>query len=115
MKVINANKKHGLPGDETLFTLRDPEQLYTHDEIVAILEKANAAGFSLEKNSPLEKLTIAEVDLLVNRKRKIIGKKEVANLRKAIAVLGKARLRDTYADRMLRVDLYRALASVSGE
>lgn len=47
------------------FILRDPDHLYTHSEICDLLERAEELGFSLEKGSELEGLTIAELDRLV--------------------------------------------------
>jgi hypothetical protein len=67
--MIDKLKTRGTVDDETLFVLRDPEELYSHSDICDLLEKAEALGFSLEKGSELEKLTVREVDVLVNRKQ----------------------------------------------
>jgi hypothetical protein len=66
---INRLKTVGACSDETLFVLRDPEQFYTHSEVCDLLEKAGNMGFSLEKGSELEKLTVRELDVLVNRRQ----------------------------------------------
>ena len=66
---IDKLKTHGQPDDETLFVLRDPEQTYTHSEICDLLEKAEQLGFPLDRGTLLEKLTIRELDVLVNRKQ----------------------------------------------
>ena len=65
---IDHLKTKGTPQDETLFILRDPDQTYTHSEICDLLEKAESMGFSLEKGTDLEKLTVRELGILVNRK-----------------------------------------------
>lgn len=66
---INKLKTKSVPGDgPTLFTLRDPGQLYTHSEVCDLLEKAEQMGFSLEAGSELEGLTVRELEILVNRK-----------------------------------------------
>lgn len=65
--MIDRLKTRGTDADETLFILRNPDQLYTHSEICDLLEKAEALGFSLEKGTELERLTVRELDILVNR------------------------------------------------
>ena len=65
---IDKLKTKGHPEDETLFFLRDPEQLYLHSEICDLLEKAESLGFDLE-GTELNGLTISELDVLVNRKQ----------------------------------------------
>lgn len=65
---IDRLKTSGDPDDETLFVLHDPEHLYTHAEVCDLLEKAEALGFSLDRGSELEGLTIRQLDILVNRK-----------------------------------------------
>jgi hypothetical protein len=62
-------KTHGRKDDETLFLLRDPDQLYTHSEIVALLQRAEDLGFPMEKGSYLNNMTIRELDRLVNLKQ----------------------------------------------
>ena len=47
--------------------IRDPEQTYTDSEICDLLEEAERLGFSLDKGSELEHLTIRELDVLVHR------------------------------------------------
>lgn len=42
------------------------KEIYTLEEIVRLLEKAEALGFDLESGSPIEKLTIHDLDILVN-------------------------------------------------
>ena len=65
--MIDRLKTRGTDADETPFILRNPDQLYTHSEICDLLEKAEALGFSLEKGTELERLTVRELDILVNR------------------------------------------------
>jgi len=67
--MIDKLKTKGTPSDETLFILRDPEELYTHSDIVDLLQKAEDLGFPLEAGTYLEKLTVRELDVLVNRKQ----------------------------------------------
>lgn len=64
---IDKFKTRGTPQDETLFVLRDPQHLYSHSEVCDLLEKAEALGFSLERGTELEKLTVRELDILVHR------------------------------------------------
>lgn len=64
-KYIDELKEHG-DGDAQ-FVLRDPEHLYSHSEVCALLERAAELGFSLDKGSELEKLTVRELDVLVHR------------------------------------------------
>jgi hypothetical protein len=45
-----------------------PDYMYQDSEIAQLLERAQEMGFSLEAGSDLEKLTIRELDVLVNRK-----------------------------------------------
>lgn len=66
---IDRFKTKGERGDETLFVLRDPEQTYTHSEVCDLLQKAEGLGFSLERGSELEKLTVRELDILVHRRQ----------------------------------------------
>lgn len=66
---INRLKTHGDDGDDTLWVLRDPDDLYEHEEICDLLEKAEKLGFSLERGTELEKLTVRELDVLVNRRQ----------------------------------------------
>lgn len=47
----------------------EDERLYSDDELVAMLEKAEAMGLNLEKGSDLEKLTIGELERLVSGPR----------------------------------------------
>ncbi len=44
------------------------DRIYTEEEIVDILEKASQLGLSLDPGSDLEKLTVAELERLVNYK-----------------------------------------------
>lgn len=62
---IDKLKTHG-PGED-LFILRDPDQTYTHSDVCDLLEKAERLGFSLDKGTILEKLTVRELSVLVNR------------------------------------------------
>jgi hypothetical protein len=66
---IDKLKTKGTPADETLFILRDPQGLYSHSDICDLLEKAETLGFSLEAGTELEKLTVRELDILVNRRQ----------------------------------------------
>jgi hypothetical protein len=43
-------------------------RIYHWNEIIALLERADNLGLYLGINSPLEKLTLEEVDLLLNGK-----------------------------------------------
>lgn len=62
---IDRFKTKGTDEDETLFILRDPDHLYTHGEVCDLLERAQKLGFSLDKGSELEHLTVAELHRLV--------------------------------------------------
>jgi hypothetical protein len=62
---VDKLKTVGNPEDETLFVLRDPEHLYTHSDVCELLEKAEAMGFSLEKGSELENLTVGDLERIV--------------------------------------------------
>ena len=66
---VNKLKTHGHPDDETLFIIRDPDHIYTHSEIRDLLEEAEKLGFSLERGTELEQLTIRELDVLVHRRQ----------------------------------------------
>jgi hypothetical protein len=44
----------------------DRERIFSDEEICDLLERAQALGFSLDKGSELEQLTLAEVERLVN-------------------------------------------------
>jgi hypothetical protein len=52
--------------DETLFILKDPEDLYTVERIQSILRMAETQGHPLEKGSYLEKMTIRQIDDMVH-------------------------------------------------
>ena len=56
-------------GGVTQFVLRDPEELYSNSEVCDLLEAAEKLGFSLGAGSELEKLTVRELDVLVNRRQ----------------------------------------------
>jgi hypothetical protein len=45
------------------------ERLYTESEICDLLEMAEALGLNLDKGSPLEKMTIEDLERLLNVKR----------------------------------------------
>ncbi len=66
---IDKLKTCGTDADKTMFVLRDPEQTYTHSEVCDLLEKAESAGFSLEAGTILERMTVRELDVLVNRRQ----------------------------------------------
>ena len=40
---------------------------YSDEELLVILEKADRLGLPLQKGSPIEQLTISELELLVSR------------------------------------------------
>ena len=46
-----------------------PDHIYTESEFVELLEKARELGFSLDAGSELEKLTVGELDVLVNQRQ----------------------------------------------
>ena len=48
--------------------MNDPDHLYTLSEIIDLLAKARDLGFSLERSSYLENLTIRELEVLINRR-----------------------------------------------
>ena len=54
--------------DDYEFLLPDPEHLYSCEEVADLLDKAEALGFSLEKGSELENMTVAELERLVTWK-----------------------------------------------
>jgi hypothetical protein len=64
---IDRFKTKGDQDDDIIFVLRDPDELYDHSDVCDLLEKAEALGFSLERGTELEKLTVRELDILVNR------------------------------------------------
>lgn len=64
---VDPLKTKGTDSDETLFILRDPDHLYTHSEVVDLLQKAEDLGFDLEAGCQLEQLTVRDLDILVNR------------------------------------------------
>lgn len=53
-------------GAETLWVARDPSRLYRTEEVCDLLEQAAGRGISLDKGSPLEHLTIGELDAMLN-------------------------------------------------
>ena len=62
-------KTHGNPEDETLFILRDPDNFYTHSDVVELMEKAEAQGYSICRGSELDQMTVRQLDELVHRKQ----------------------------------------------
>ena len=66
--MISVHKaKPGQPlGDTTLHLRPDSERTYTDDEVCCLLEMASDLGFSLEEDSPLDNLTVGELDRLVH-------------------------------------------------
>lgn len=56
------------PGEigEVMYPLRDPVRMYNIDQVVAMLQKAEAAGLDLSKGCDLERLTLGQIDALVN-------------------------------------------------
>ena len=69
MNKIDKLKTRGTAHDETLFILRDPDQTYTHSEVCDLLEGAELMGFSLERGTELERLTVRELDVLIHRRQ----------------------------------------------
>ena len=51
--------------DDVLFYLRDPEYLYEPEQVMELLEEAQSLGFSLERGSELENMTVRELERLV--------------------------------------------------
>ena len=49
---------------DVIFFIRDPESLYSCAQIVAILKRAEAQGYPLERGSYLENMTIRQLDRL---------------------------------------------------
>jgi hypothetical protein len=47
-------------------SVEDRDRFFSDAEIFDLLEKAEAAGFNLEKGSDLEQLSLGELDRLVN-------------------------------------------------
>jgi len=45
------------------------EREYSTDEIVDLLTKAQKLGFSLDKGSEIERLTVAQLDQIVNTRQ----------------------------------------------
>jgi len=45
------------------------ERLYSEEEVIELLEKAEAIGLNLDAGSPLEKMTVADLDRLINVKQ----------------------------------------------
>lgn len=45
------------------------ERLYSADELADLLERAETAGLSLEANSPLENMTIEELEAILRWKQ----------------------------------------------
>jgi hypothetical protein len=56
---------------ETLFVVKNPLQMYSEEEFCQLLEQARARGLSLEKGSPLEQLTVGELDQMLNGRTKL--------------------------------------------
>lgn len=56
------------PG-EVLFVLHDPDQVYTHSEVVDLLDRAESLGFSLDTGGELDGISVHDLDVLVNRKQ----------------------------------------------
>jgi hypothetical protein len=55
-------------GGDLCFAIRDPDCLYTYDQVVQILQKAQDMDFPLDAGSYLEDMTIKQLDDLVNGK-----------------------------------------------
>jgi hypothetical protein len=51
---------------ETLFVIKDPTRIYSLDKVYGLLEEAQRRGMDLGANSPLEKLTVGELDAMLN-------------------------------------------------
>lgn len=65
---MTVNRGVAPEDSEIIYTLRDPEKLYSRDQVCDLLEKAEALGIPLDKGTILEDLTIAQLDELVNRR-----------------------------------------------
>lgn len=52
---------------EDIFVLKDPSHEYTYSEVCDLLNRAKLLGFSLERGSELEGMTIRELEVLVTR------------------------------------------------
>jgi hypothetical protein len=63
----------GKPGDTlfcaTILLVRAPDDLMTMLEIIEILEKAQALDLDMEAGSDLEKMTLRELESLVNNRQ----------------------------------------------
>jgi hypothetical protein len=51
--------------DGTL-SIRDPHGMYTHEQVLCLLERANDLGFWLGAGSPLEGISVMELETLVD-------------------------------------------------
>ena len=61
----SVHKGH-VEGEVMFYVHPDSEHYYSEDELCCFLEMAEDLGFSLEKDSPLNGLTIGELDRLVH-------------------------------------------------
>jgi hypothetical protein len=68
--MISCHKKPpGMElGDTVLVLKQDPERDYTLDEVCCLLEMADSLGVSIEAGSPLEGMTVGDLDRLVHAK-----------------------------------------------
>lgn len=66
---INPFRTTSGPTDELMIVVHDKDRLYTHSDVVDILSRAEALGFSLEKGSELDNMTVAEIDRMVSRRQ----------------------------------------------
>jgi hypothetical protein len=51
---------------EAMFVMRAPTRFYTPEEVCRVLDEAERRGMDMGKNSPLEYLTIGELDAMLN-------------------------------------------------
>jgi hypothetical protein len=58
----------GHEDDETLAVVRDPENVYTHSEVVELFRRAVDQGFSLDAGGEIDGLTVRELENLVTRR-----------------------------------------------
>ena len=67
-KIMPGARPRHSPDGSKIRSVRS-ERIYTDGEIVEMLEKAEAMGYSMEKGSELEQCTIGDLDRLVNERQ----------------------------------------------
>lgn len=48
------------------FAISDPSRTYTADQVLALLNKAEALGLPMQKGSPLEEMTVHELEQMLS-------------------------------------------------